>query len=164
MRVFDGASGNQFKEFFAYEQQFVGGVRVAVGDVNGDGAEDIVTGTGPGTAPEVRVFDGRSTNPIGEFFAYQPGFSGGVFVSTADLNNDGRANIITGAGPEAPASVRVFKGLEGEVLAEYFAFGDEFQGGVCVAGITQTGPRKSFKAQSQVSVLEGPGSSASPTP
>jgi hypothetical protein len=163
VRVFDGASGNQFKEFYAYEQQFVGGVRVAVGDVNGDGAHDIITGTGPGTTPEVRVFDGSSTNPIGEFFAFQSGYSGGVFVSAADLNNDGRSDIIAGAGPEAPAAVRVFRGLEGEVLAEHFAFGKEFQGGVCVAGVRQSESRKSLKAQSQVSVLDGPSSSATPS-
>jgi VCBS repeat protein len=164
VRVFDGASGNQFKEFYAYQQQYVGGVRVAVGDVNGDGADDIITGTGPGTAPEVRVFDGRSTNPIGEFFAFQPGFSGGVFVSATDLDRDGRAEIIAGSGAEGPAALRVFKGLEGDVLVEYFAFGEEYQGGVWVAGIEQPEPRKSYKSQSKVSVLEGPGRGATPTP
>jgi hypothetical protein len=37
--------------FFAYGTAFVGGVRVAAGDVTGDGYEDIITGSGPGGAP-----------------------------------------------------------------------------------------------------------------
>lgn len=162
VRVFDGASGSQFKEFVASQQQFVGGIRVAVGDVNGDGADDIVTGTGPGSSPEVRVFDGRSTNPIGDFFAYQPGFIGGVHVSTADLNNDGAAEILTGGGSEASVPVRVFTGLEGEVLAETYVFGEDFKGGVCVAGVKKVRPRKSFRAQSLITVLDIPGAAASP--
>ena len=36
--------------FFAYTPTFTGGVRVAAGDVNGDGAADIITGSGPGAA------------------------------------------------------------------------------------------------------------------
>jgi len=45
--------------FFAYPG-FTGGVRVAAGDLTGDGLADIVTGVGPGAGPHVKVFD-RST-------------------------------------------------------------------------------------------------------
>src|SRR5262249_92373 len=48
VKVFDGRTGTLLKSFFAYNASFTGGVRVAVGDVNGDGYPDIVTGTGPG--------------------------------------------------------------------------------------------------------------------
>jgi len=54
---------------------------VAAGDVNGDGRTDIITGTGAGGGPHVRVFDGETLVELTSFFAYDTGFTGGVFVA-----------------------------------------------------------------------------------
>lgn len=164
VRVFDGASGNLVKEFFAFEQQYVGGVRVAAGDVTGDGHADIVASVGPSSLPEVKVFDGRSTNPVGAFFAYPAGMTSGIFVSTADLDGDGTAEIITGTGPETPALIKVFSGTDGEARSEYAPLGGDFQGGICIAGITHKSRREVFRAQSEVVVGGGVGPEATPTP
>src|SRR5262245_59128696 len=70
----DGSLRFSFVAFPGYN----GGVRVATGDVNGDGTEDIVVGAGPGaTGGHVKVFDGESGNLISSFFAFD-GFAGGV--------------------------------------------------------------------------------------
>ena len=47
------AAGRELDSFMAYEDSFQGGVRVALGDVNGDGFPDLVTGAGPGGGPAV---------------------------------------------------------------------------------------------------------------
>jgi len=56
-------------------------VRVAAGDLNGDGRAEVITGAGPGGGPHVRVFDGTTGNEILGTFAFDPSFPGGVFVS-----------------------------------------------------------------------------------
>ena len=71
-------------DFFAYNPLFNGGATVAVVDVSGDGFADIVTGAGPGGGPHVRLFNGLSGQPLtsaqDSFYAFDPSFSGGVFV------------------------------------------------------------------------------------
>ena len=67
VRVFD-ASGTD-TSFFAYDLPFPGGVRVALGDVTGDGVLDIITGAGPRGGPHVRVWNGTDLTEAGGFFA-----------------------------------------------------------------------------------------------
>ena len=118
VRVLEASTGASLAEFFAYAPAFTGGVHVATGDVTGDGIPDVITAPGPGGGPHVRVFDGAAlltgvVDEVYSFFAYAPGFTGGVFVAAADVNGDGRADIITGAGPGGGPHVRVFDGATG---------------------------------------------------
>jgi hypothetical protein len=83
VRVYDGRTGVEARNFFAYEPGFAGGVRVAVGDVTGDGRADIMTGPGPGRAPEARVFEAATAELLSNVVAYAPSFAGGIFVATA---------------------------------------------------------------------------------
>ncbi|MFN0010384.1 MAG: FG-GAP repeat domain-containing protein [Phycisphaerales bacterium] len=133
VKVFDGNTGAEVRSFFAFDG-FVGGVQVAAGDVNGDGTDDIITGAGGGGAAggHVKVFSGATGAEIRSFFAF-PGFVGGVTVAAGDVTGDGKADIITGAGPGAPGGhVKVFDGVSGAQVRSFFAFGG-FDGGVSVA-------------------------------
>jgi hypothetical protein len=130
--------------FFAYAPAFTGGVRVATGDVNGDGVADVIAGPGPGGGPHVQVFDGRGLFDDGSlvllhsFFAYNPGFTGGVVVSAVDLTGDGKAEIVTAAGAGGGPHVRAFDGETGAALAgplgNFFPYTPAFTGGVFVSG------------------------------
>jgi hypothetical protein len=138
VKVFSGADGAQLASFFAYDASFRGGVFVAAGDVNGDGKADVVTGAGAGGGPHVKVFDGAAllagtVRELRSFFAYDAAFTGGVTVAAADFDGDGKAEVVTGAGPGGGPHVKVFDGASGAVMGSFFAAGADFTGGVVVA-------------------------------
>jgi hypothetical protein len=89
----------------------------------------IVTGADQTGAPLVNEFD-LSGTLLGSFFAYDPQFSGGIRVAAGDVNGDGRADVITGAGPGAGPHVEVFSGEDGSLLLSFFAYDPQFAGGV----------------------------------
>lgn len=143
VKVFDGRDGGVISSFLAFAPSYSGGVRVAVGDVNGDGYADIVTGTGEGVAGQVKVFSGANGSVLRSFFAYSAGFTGGIRVATGDVNGDGQADIITGAGGGASGPhVKVFDGKSGDVLRSFLAFDAGFTGGVSVAAADVDGDGK----------------------
>ena len=111
---------------------------VAVGDVNGDGRADIITGAGAGGGPHVKVFDGLTGAEIASFYAYSPKFAGGVFVAAGDLDGDGFADLIAGGGPGGGPRVFALSGrdlLAGTetAVANFFGGNPDNRGGIRVA-------------------------------
>jgi hypothetical protein len=133
VRVQETATGRFVTDFFAFDQAFRGGVRVASGDVNGDGTPDIITAAGPGGGPHVKVFDGEDLHLLFSFMAYDVRFAGGVNVASGDVNGDGNADIITGPGTGGGPHVRVFSGADGSELMSFLAYDATFRGGANVA-------------------------------
>src|SRR5215204_1445602 len=135
VKVFSTPGNEEVQSFLAYAAGSTGGVRVAVGDVTGDGKPDVIAGAGPGGGPHVKVFDGATGAEVRSFFAYDQGFSGGVFVAAGDVNGDGVAEIVTGTGANANAAahVKVFNGVNLNELASFLPYGGAFKGGIRVA-------------------------------
>ena len=81
--------------FLAYGEGHKGGARVTVGDVDGNGVDEIITSVASQGSPQVRVLDmyGRKTAP--DILVYPDAFRGGVDVAAGDVNADGRDEIIT---------------------------------------------------------------------
>jgi hypothetical protein len=135
VRVFDATTGESYRDIFAYDPNFRGGVTVAVNDLNGGLIPEIIAGAGPGGGPHVKVFDGQTFAVMNSFFAYEPEFRGGVFVATMDTNHDGRIDIVTGAGNGGGPLVRSFDWYTEQLFQGFFAFDPAFRGGVRV-GVT----------------------------
>jgi hypothetical protein len=123
---------------------FQGGARVAMGDVNGDGIPDIIVGAGPGGAPQVSIFDGRTFQLINTFDALPPGFAGGVYVAATDVNQDGFSDIIASADKGGGPEVAIYSGQNLSLLNAFFAFTPNFAGGVRVAAATVNGTPEVF--------------------
>ncbi len=141
VRVYS-ADGSLLKIFYPYAKTFKGGVRVAVGDLDGDGKAEIVTSPGPGMEPLVRRFsgDGSFVAPNG-FLAYANTFHGGVRVAVGDLDGDGKAEIVTTPGPGGGPHVRVFDGAFAHLDRDFFAFDASMRDGIVPAILrTPEGP------------------------
>jgi hypothetical protein len=124
-----------------YGDRFVGGVSAVAADVNGDGTPDLITAPERMSQSWVMVYDGKSGNMLGKFLAFEKGFTGGATVAAADLDGDGKAEIVVAASDGGGPRVKVVSGANGEhVLADFMAFDDtNFRGGARIALGDQNG-------------------------
>ncbi|NBT14153.1 MAG: DUF11 domain-containing protein, partial [Planctomycetia bacterium] len=146
VRVIDPETGATLSQFLAYEPGFRGSVRVATGDVTGDGVPEIVVGPGRNRVGQIRVF---TPTPVGstnytELTAYRTfpfgaAFRGGVEVSVGDVDGDGDGDIIAGQSNGAGLT-RVFlvdpnaaDPVANSPYRSFRAFPAPYQGGVMVA-------------------------------
>lgn len=157
LRVFSG-TGSPLADFYAFDRTFLGGVRVASCDVNGDGRDEILAAQGPGGG-RVRVLSlaGGFVSEVVAFDAFESGFTGGVNVACADLDLDGRGDVIVGPeGGRAP-DVKVFTvgALSAVVTAQFQAYEASFTGGVRVAASRFAG--SSLVGAFNIATMPGPG-------
>jgi hypothetical protein len=86
------------------------GLSVAIGDIDGDGLGELVMGQGPGAAGRITVYRGaggvlgRGLSPFGDSAG-----QGGVVLATADLDRDGRRELIAGSGIGVSSSLRIYR-------------------------------------------------------
>ena len=132
VKAFSGIDGSLLRSFWAYNTNFDGGVRVASGDVNGDGYDDIITGAGS-SGPHVKIFSGADGSQLASFWGLDPSNHVGVNVASGEFNGDGLADIVVSAGSGATPQVRVFSGANRSLLASFLAYSSSFTGGVRVA-------------------------------
>jgi hypothetical protein len=133
------SDGTQVQNPFRPYGRFDGGVRVTLCEVDGDGIDEIVTSPGPGKSQPVKVWRVSSTSvTLQASLSYDTsgGRNGkGAFVACADLDGDGRAEVITGldAGGTPDVSVYTIQGNQASLVIRFLAFDSTFRGGVRVA-------------------------------
>ncbi|MBI4599065.1 L,D-transpeptidase family protein [Candidatus Uhrbacteria bacterium] len=125
--------GSEIGSFLAYAPDMGSGITLDVCDLDGDGLNEIVTGTQRGGGPHVRVFDhmGKAVDQ-GGFFAYAETYRDGVNLACGDLDGDAAAELVTlpaaGGGPH----VRIWKWNKGSAIVwkEFFAFNTDDRRGL----------------------------------
>lgn len=139
VRVYS-TDGKLLKIFYPYARTFKGGVRVAVGDLDGDGKAEIVTAPGPGGGPHVRVFDGAFRNLNLDFFAFDEGMRDGIVP--AILRTPEGSMIAVGVESWSEPVVKLFRQTAGGMYAAYFeflAFDRAWRSGVAIAAFDRDG-------------------------
>jgi hypothetical protein len=127
VRVFS-RQGQILNQFFAYAENFRGGVNVAVGDVDANGTNEIVTGPGAGGGPQVRIF-GTGNKVLKQFFVFDPETRTGLQLSVGDITGDGIMEILAAPSRGASPEVRVYNWRQ-ELLKTLTVFHTSFTGGV----------------------------------
>ncbi len=178
VRVFDGISFLQantrpLRDFFAYAEDFTGGVFVAAGDLDGDGFGEITTGPDVGGGPHVQAFDFATGATVLSFLAYAENFTGGVRVASSDVDGDnggtagntGDQEIICAAGPGGGPHITVWdyddQLTNPNRFGSFFAYDQGFTSGVFVGGgrITNNFDDQNF---AHSDIVTGPGDGGGP--
>ena len=115
---------------------FKGTLSTSLVDRNGDGtADSIMVAVATGGAPAVLVLDAGTGNVAYNFYAFDPGFRGGVTVAGGVTKIDGKATtvVLGGAGPGAEPSISAFDAVTGTFRKAFYAYAQAYRGGVRVA-------------------------------
>jgi hypothetical protein len=145
VNVYDG-NGDRLIATVTPFAGFFGTPTVSMGDVDGDGAYDLIVGAGRGHAPEVVAYSGAVTGgkpfatELVRFQAFDASHTGGVSVAATQI--DGRApdNIIVGSGAGATDQVRIFSselpavGTAPATFATFEPYGNDTSGVSIAAG------------------------------
>jgi hypothetical protein len=91
----------------------------------------VATGAAAGNSPYVQVYDAKTGTFRISFYAYDPGFTGGVHVAVTKIN--GSPTIITAPGPGMIPLICLFDGTTGTLEHEFLAYEASATVGVNVA-------------------------------
>ncbi len=130
VRVFE-SNGKRRSSFMAYTSTFTGGVRVATGDFDNDGRDEIATVPGPGGGPQVKVFEMDGTQ-IASFNALSGGNSG-AYISGVQWDGKGADEIVVAPDTGSTASVSVYNSQTGALVTSFQPYAAGFNAGIRVA-------------------------------
>lgn len=136
IRIFDGFGKPKFTTgFMAFHPDFRGGVNIAVGDITGDGRDEILAASGPGSSPHIRVFSPRGVFLNIEFRPFHHDKDkGGVSVAVANVDGGKEAEVIAAIFQAGKSWVKVYKNDEEKTVLGMFQTYEDLDSGIRIAG------------------------------
>jgi hypothetical protein len=146
------AFSTELARFQAFGADARGGVSVAAAQIDGATSDNIIVGSGPGIASEIKVYAAKLPRPgmvppLFTSFAPHAGESSGVSLATGFVDfSTGRNSIVAAPGPGSVAEVKVFvfpllnqigdspiTSPQPGMTASFQPFGGDYRGGVSLA-------------------------------
>ena len=142
VRVYDHQGKKTNYVIYPFDAEFLGGVDVACGDVNGDQKDEIAVAVASRESAHIKVYKADVNKTVlADFFGEPAAFRGGVHIALADLDGDHNAEILVSRGQGTRSEVRVFKGNGIRTDFVLYPFPREFKGGVDVAAADVDGDK-----------------------
>lgn len=115
-----------------YGKNFKGKLSFATYDFDKDGKKEIIIAPLTSGGPHVMIYSQTGQKLSPGFFAFDKNFRGGVNLVVADVNADGKGEIIVTAAKNLSSTVKIFT-EQGKLVGSFLAYGKNFQGGVNLA-------------------------------
>jgi hypothetical protein len=138
------------REFVTF-QGLNGAARLASGDINGDGKDEIIAGAEPGGGPRVNVFD-ENGNIVLTQYVYDAAFRGGVDVASGDVSGDTKDEVIVAPLSGGNSQVRVLNQALSPI-SQFYAYTSAYVGGVNVG----VGDVLTLSAKAEIATVASPG-------
>ena len=136
VRVFT-PDGKVVSQFMAFDKKKdLMGITVAIGDLDGDYNPEIIVSKRQGGDSRVKIFDLSGKDQKLDFLAFSAKFKGGVSLAVADLEGDGRDEILAVPQSSGSAQVRIFgqRGSKIELINPgFYSYEKDFKGGAALA-------------------------------
>lgn len=125
------AAGTLVRDFTPFGTRYKKGITVAVGDLTGDGIDEVLFGMERGA--RVLAFSGTGVKLSVNLRPYGRAFTGGISVASGDTNDDGKNEIIVAPRSGRVPEVRVYAANGTTLLSKFNAYPKTMTAGVLVA-------------------------------